>query len=108
MTITLPIDMETGLNREAQRHGVNAEEFVKRLIAGALPPAGTVQDELTTQARANQSSIDILNQWERQTATDDPAEIARRQSEFEEFKREMNGNRRETDGPDARTPFPQE
>ena len=54
----------------------------------------------------NQSSIDILNAWEAETATNDATEIARRQEEFDEFKRELNLTRLATDGPAARVPFP--
>jgi hypothetical protein len=32
---------------------------------------------------------------------------ARRQEEFEEFKKELNETRRRTDGPNARVPYPE-
>jgi hypothetical protein len=39
-------------------------------------------------------------------ATDDPAELARRELEIEEFKAAMNRNRRDSEGPGARVPYP--
>ena len=98
MTIMLSAETETRLQAEASRRGLLADQLVEQLIDAALPKPATKQP--------NQSSIDILNAWEAETQTDDPAEIARRQVEFEEFKRELNQTRLMTDGPNARIPFP--
>ena len=98
MTIMLSAKTEGRVKAEASRRGVGADQLVEQLIDAALPqPSGK---------KPNQSSIDLLNAWEVQTATDDPDEIARRLAEFEEFKRELNQTRLMTDGPDARIPFP--
>ena len=105
LTITIPPEMETGVKREAERLGVGTDEFVRGLVAKALP--GDDAEALASQARANQSTIALLAAWEKETATDDPAEIARREAEFVEFKRAMNRNRLEMEGPDARKPFPE-
>jgi hypothetical protein len=61
---------------EALRHDVNAAEYARKIIDDAL--AKPVPD---------QAGIDVLTKWERDNATDDPDEIARRQKEFEELKR---------------------
>jgi hypothetical protein len=98
MTIILSGDTERRLLDEAARRGVRADQLVTELIDAALPKS--------MGKRPNQASIDILNEWEAETATDDPVEITRRQEEFEEFKREMNQTRLSTDGPNARVPFP--
>ena len=98
MTIMLSAETETRVEAEASRRGLRADQLVEQLIDAALPR------QLAKQP--NQSSIDILNDWEAQTATDDPAEMARRQVEFEEFKRQLNQTRLMTDGPNARIPFP--
>lgn len=97
MTITLPPEIESRLNSEAQRRGVDAETYVRDLLDRNLPHEGPFADQAT---------IDVLNQWEADTFTDDPEELARRQREFEEFKGAMNRNRLETEGPNARVPFP--
>ena len=83
---------------EASRRGIRADQLVEQLIDAALPKKSEVNP--------NQSSIDILNEWDAETATSDPEEIARRQIEFEEFKAVLNRTRLMTNGPDARIPFP--
>jgi len=98
MTITLSPETETRVIAEATRRGIAADQLVEQLINSSLP--------IVPASRPNQSSIDILNAWEADTATADPEEITRRQYEFEEFKREMNQTRVSTDGPEARIPFP--
>lgn len=98
MTIVLLPETERRLTAEASRRGVEPDKLAQQFIDSALPD---LFDKMP-----NQSSIDLLNEWEIATATDDSQEIARRQLEFEEFKREMNQTRLMTDGPTARIPFP--
>jgi hypothetical protein len=54
----------------------------------------------------NQSLAELFAQWHAEDGTNDLAEIARRNSEVEEFKRAMNLNRLEMEGPSSRIPFP--
>ncbi|HZL38372.1 MAG TPA: hypothetical protein VFC78_23870 [Tepidisphaeraceae bacterium] len=97
MTILLSAKTRTRLVAEASRRGVPASDLAEQLIDAALPKV---------DAAPNQSSIDILNESEARTRTDDPQEMARRKAEFEEFKQELNETRLSTDGPEARVPFP--
>jgi hypothetical protein len=100
MVITIPPDLEARLRGEAARRGEDAAEYARRLIErGLAPPAAN-------GGRDNRASLAVLDQWERQTATTDPAELARRNAEFEAFKEAMNRNRLEAEGPDARKVFP--
>src|SRR4051812_1651666 len=98
MTITIPPELEDRLKGEASRQGLDAATYARRLIERALaaPPP----------AVADQATLDLLDQWERDNATDDPAEIARRNEEFERFKESMNRNRLESEGPNARKVYP--
>src|SRR3712207_5816901 len=100
MTITLPPELEIRLKDEVLRRGVDAAQYARELIERSLTAAGanggTGSDQAQAQApagpkpaAADQATIDLLDQWERDTATDDPAEIARRRQEFEEFKAGM-------------------
>jgi hypothetical protein len=98
MTIKLSTEAESRLIAEASRRGIAADELVEQLIDAGLAAQ--------SESGANQASIDVLNEWEAETATNDPAEIARRQEEFEEFKRALNETRLASDGADARIPFP--
>src|SRR4051794_17481426 len=100
MTIQLRPELETRLTEEARRQGVAPNDFAVKLIEQGLPNAAA------HGAVPNQAAIDVLRQWEEENATDDPAEIARRQQEFEEFKEAMNRNRLEMEGPNARKIFP--
>ena len=54
----------------------------------------------------DQATLDLLEKWDREQATDDPEEIARRQKEVEEFMEGMNRNRLEMEGPNARKIYP--
>lgn len=81
LTIHIPPELESRLKSEAARLGVGEEEYAKRLLAQGLAPAQPVADQAT---------LDLLAQWEAEDATDDPAEIARRQQEWEEFRKSMN------------------
>ena len=82
VTINLPDGLVVELNDEARRHGVDAEQYAAQIIRENLPAAERAQ-----AARA------LFAQWEAEDATDDPAELARRAEEWEEFKRAMNANR---------------
>lgn len=100
MTIALDPEIETRLKGEAARRGIDAAEYAQQLLAANLPARPA-----TPPAR-DQATLDILDAWERETATDDAEELARRQAEFEEFKLGMNRNRLEMEGPHARKVYP--
>ena len=102
ITITLAPETESRLQLEASRHGFKISDYARKLIEESLPKTDL---HSTTQQEAALASIEILNKWERDNATDDPEEIARRQIEFEEFKAGMNRNRLEMEGPPP-TPMP--
>jgi hypothetical protein len=44
----------------------------------------------TQKPVVDQATLDLLAKWDAEDATDDPAEIARRQEEWEEFRKAMN------------------
>jgi hypothetical protein len=52
------------------------------------------------------ATLDLLDKWDREQATDDPDEIDRRQREVEQFKAAMNRNRLEMEGPNSRRLYP--
>jgi hypothetical protein len=95
MTIALPDDLEKRLRTQAARLGLLPDQYAAELIARQLPPEPR-----------EQSLAELFAEWAAEDATDDPAEIARRNAEFEELKQEMNRTRREAEGPNARIPFP--
>lgn len=97
MTLSLDIstDLESRLRDEAARAGMSPEEYVRRLIERSVPDAG-----------AARYTLDLFAQWEADEATNDPAELERRQREAEAFMEGMNRNRIESEGPAARKPYP--
>jgi hypothetical protein len=100
MTITLPPELESRLRNEAQRRGCEPSSLAVKLIGDQLLPA---HQPSVTQT---QSLAELFAQWDAEDATDDPAEIASRNQELEEFKEAMNRNRLEMEGPGARKLFP--
>jgi len=95
ITIALPPEIEDRLKGEASRRGLAAEEYAQKIIIEHLPVSN-----------ATASLSDLFAEWDAEDHTDDPAEIARRNQEFEEFKASMNRNRLEMEGPGARRLFP--
>lgn len=103
MTITLTAEIEARIKQEASRNGVDAEEYVNRLIEDSLPDDERV---LREQAKANQSTIELLRRWREETATIDPAELERREMEGEQLLGNLARNRMEMDGSEARKLWP--
>ena len=95
MTIALPTDLEKRVNDEASRQGLNAGDFVRKLILERLP---TINSE--------ESLADLFAEWNAEDGTNDPAELARRELEFNDFKSAMNRNRAEMEGQGSRKLFP--
>lgn len=95
LTISLPPETEKRLQGEASRRGLDASDFALKLIEEAL-----------ARPVADQGTIKLIERWEREHATSDPAEIARREKEVEEFMEGMNRNRLEIEGPAARKVYP--
>jgi hypothetical protein len=98
MTITLPPELESRLRDEARRRGMDAGEYARRLIEQLLGGRAPVP--------AGGATIDLIEQWEADNATDDPAELARRQQEGEEFMRSLGRSREDMEGPGARKIWP--
>jgi len=99
LMLNLSEEMERRLESEAERRGLPAPELALQLIQTAL------RLDTDLQQRANQPSLELLRKWEADT-TSDPAELERRRREWESFERSMNSNRLESEGPDARVPYP--
>jgi len=95
LNITLPPEIEVRLETEAAKQGVAVSEYASRLITDGL-----------SKPQPDYATIALLDRWEKEDATDDPEEIARRQVEFEEFKQGMNRNRLEMEGPDYPPVYP--
>ena len=67
------------------------QERIGAIIAEAVrnaPPPLSAEE----QQKKNQGAIDLLNQWREEDATDNPEELARREADWQEFKKGMNEN----------------
>ncbi len=95
LTVDLPLEIEHRLKWEATRQGMDAADYARKLLEAAL-----------SMPAVDQATIDLLDQWDREEATDDPQELARRQHDVEEFKEAMNRNRLEMEGPQSRKIYP--
>jgi hypothetical protein len=97
LMIALKPETEKRLLEQASRVGVEPGEYACRLLEEHLPPE---------QPKPDLESIRFLEEFERENATDDPEEIARRQEEGEEFMRNLARSRIEMEGPNARKLWP--
>ena len=95
MTIKLPPEIDKRLHDEASRQGMKVDDYAATLIERGL-----------TATKPNQATLDLLAKREREEATDDPEEIARRQKEGEEFMQSLARSRVEMEGPNARKLWP--
>ncbi|HET6250443.1 MAG TPA: hypothetical protein VFE47_22335 [Tepidisphaeraceae bacterium] len=82
LTLQLPDDVATRLELEAKRRGVMVGECLAQIVQERLPDANALN-----------ALSEMFAQWDREDATDDPAEIAARQAEWEELKKNLNANR---------------
>lgn len=82
LTIELPDQIGSKLEREAERRGVGPD----------LCAAEMIQETLSATERAR-SLRALFEKWDQEDATDDHNELAGRAAEWEEFKRAMNASR---------------
>lgn len=90
VTLDLPPDMEAQISEEAAEKGQELPDYLLSLIQGRPTPKKPRVIYSQEQLAKNQTAIAVLRQWREEDATDDPEEIARRQAEWEEFKKGMN------------------
>ena len=91
MTILLDLepDVEAQLTKEASVRGLTVPDYVKTVLKEQAKSPDPIT-ERQAQLEKNRAAIAMLDEWDREDATDDPEEIARRQAEWEEFKKAMN------------------
>ncbi len=89
------------MKKEAARIGIDETEYAKRLLENSLSTE-TVKNHVIPV----DPTIALFRRWAKEDATDDPNELSRREAEFEAFKENMNRNRLESGGPNARKIYP--
>jgi hypothetical protein len=103
VSISLSPTAEQRLADRAKAEGVDLSTFVSNMVEAAAKQLTPAREE----PHPDQATLDLLDQWEKEDQTDDPAEIARREKELLEFMKGMNESRRFSDGPNARIPYPE-
>jgi uncharacterized protein YhaN len=86
ITVQIPPEAEARLRSAAAQLGVDAAEYAQRLIEQGLSQL------CAASPAADRATAELLARWDAEDATSDPAEIARRQQEWEEFRNSMNTN----------------
>ena len=91
MTVILNLkpELEKKVAQQAAAEGTAVSYYLEKLIEETVTPEPAIID---TQAQIlkNQAALAMLRQWNEEDATDDPAELEKRQVEWEEFKAAMN------------------
>ena len=89
--IDLSPEVESRLEQEAKRNGVEKTTYAGRLIEDHFPvPSGTENGASPQLSEKQQRLIALMDAWDKEDETDDPIEIAARQTEWEEFKESIN------------------
>jgi len=80
MTVTLELEPELDSHLRAVAHaeGVSVEQYLRRLIAGAV------------RSGPAEPALALLQEWEEEDATEDPDEIARRKRDWEAFREALS------------------
>lgn len=93
MTVTLKLkpEVEAQIAQKAAAEGTGVSDYLEKMIEEAVKPEPRVVHSQEQLAR-NQAALAMLEERGREDETDDPKEIARRQAEWEEFKKGMNEN----------------
>ena len=95
LTLELPPEVEAALAEDARRGGTTPERIIadalkRQYVAPAVAPAAA--------KKPVSAMIALFAQWDAEDATDDPAEIARRNRAWEMTKANLEANRFSLEG----------
>jgi hypothetical protein len=79
--VELAPEKEKALYEEARRRGVDSHEYARQLIEAHLPDPENI------------ALAHLMQDWIEEDATDEPAEMERRDAEWQELKAGLNANR---------------
>ena len=101
LAISISPDAERRLANQASAAGIDLSTLASRILESALQERDT--NSMQTSPKHN-ATIALLEQWaEDEKDMNDPEKA---EQEFRELVEGLNAARRESEGPDARTPFP--
>ena len=85
LTLHLLPEEETRLAATAEQQGLEPEALARKLVSQYLPPIPL--------ANADDPTLALLAQWDREDAEMTPEEMEEARRDFEEFKRNINAER---------------
>jgi uroporphyrinogen-III decarboxylase len=93
MTVTLNLkpEVQAKIVRQAAAEGKAVSDYLEKLIEETVDTEPRVLYSKEQLAK-NQAALAMFDAWDREDETEDAEEIARRQAEWEEFKKGMNEN----------------
>lgn len=103
LAISLSPDAERRLASKANAEGVDVSTLASRLLESAVQ---TLEMPADLKVAPPDATRELLKKWNEEAKTLSKEDMEREEREFQEFMENMNANRRESEGPDARTPFP--
>ena len=98
LTINLNAETESRLKTAATRRGVKPEVYASQIIEENLPNANA--------GGSDQATLDLLARWDAEDETTDSQEIESRANDLDGFKKAMNENRLNAEGPASRKIYP--
>ena len=81
LTVEFPPEVEERLGQAARARGLQPDEYVREVVTESLPVPGRIP------------IANLFAQWEAEDATDDPAELAARQAEWEDLRANLEADR---------------
>ena len=84
LSVSLSAEAEAKLREKAAAVGQPLDAYASRVLEQAATGA--------TVEAGDRATIDLLHSWNEEDATTDPAEIAARQRDWEEFAKSINAH----------------
>src|SRR5438270_669306 len=90
MNLAISPELQKRLTEAASKRGLEPAEFARQVLEEHVPDM--------SKEKPNKATLELLEQWEREGATDEPQEVARRQQEGDELMQNLARNRLEMEG----------
>ena len=102
LAISISPDAERRLASKASAEGVDVSTLAARLLESAVRSLDSTAGPESPLDPTRQ----LLKKWADEAKGFSRTDMEQGEQEFEELQKSMNASRRESEGPDARTPFP--
>ena len=82
LIVSISPDLEQKLRLEAAHKGPDVADYARDLL----------EQHFSAPREPDRATLDLLAKWDAEDATDDPAELQKRQQDWEELKQSLNEN----------------